>query len=89
MLQSHYGTDLPAQNVILINKLFEKNFEKDLSHYCILKSGTIKNRIEEFCNFHNIEVGNEDTDHISFEALIKKEYRLRKNRQNVYCKIVR
>jgi hypothetical protein len=78
MSQSHFGTDIPPQNVIFINKLFEERFEEDLSKYCLLMDlcqVEIKKALEEFCRLHSIEID----QHITFEALKKKEYRTRKN----------
>lgn len=76
MLQAHFGLDLPPQNIILLNKLFEERFEEDLAKHCRLQEicgVQIKHSMEEFCNLHNIVV---DED-ISEDALKKKEYRTR------------
>lgn len=78
MLQTHYGTDLPPQNIININKLFEERFEGDLSMHCILHNVCgveIKDAIEDFCKLHHILI---DED-VTFEALRKKEWRTREN----------
>jgi hypothetical protein len=84
MLQSHFGTDIPAQNIILINKLFEERFEEDLSKYCSMKGGKIKKSIEDFCTRHQISID----DDITFDALKQKEYRERKKMEKLYCKVV-
>lgn len=78
MLQTHYGLDLPVQNIIHINKLFEERFEEDLCMHTMLHNicGVhIKDAIEDFCKIHHIEI---DED-INYESLRKKEMRTRKN----------
>ena len=78
MLQAHYGTDLPPQNIVSINKLFEERFEGDMCMHALLHSicgVQIKDALEDFCNLHHIII---DED-ISYDALIKKESRTRKN----------
>jgi hypothetical protein len=79
--QSHYPTDLPKQNIILINKLFEERFEEDLAKHCIsydLIKLEIKQAMEDFCFLHQINIGSDSDDDISFDALKKKEYRTRR-----------
>lgn len=81
LTQSHFPYDLPTQNVIKINKLFEERFEEDLSKHCILMNlcnVDIKQAIEDFCSIHGIDIGEDDKSHITFDALKKKEYRTRK-----------
>lgn len=76
--QTHFGTDLPLQNIIYLNKLFEERFEEDLSKYCVLMNTVgieLKDAREDFCKLFNIELEIDMTD----EALKQKEFRFRKN----------
>jgi hypothetical protein len=78
MKQSHFGTDIPQQSIIYINKLFEERFEEDLSKFCAVYNAVgveYKDAREEFCKLYNIEL----EEDITGEALKKKEYRYREN----------
>jgi len=71
-----YGHTLSDQNIIALNKFFENQFEEDLYKACELAriyKVELKKAMEEFCWRHCIEI----EEHISFEALKKKEYRFR------------
>lgn len=73
---SHFGTGLSKENVILINRHFEERFTEELCYFTKLMalSGIeMKNSIEWFCSFYNIEI---DCD-ITSDAVKKKEYRKR------------
>lgn len=72
-----YMIYLTQTNIIYLNKHFEEKFEEDLYRFCLLQTSKGMQRqktIELFCNLHNIEL---DQD-ISLDALIKKEFRQRK-----------
>ena len=84
-----YGHTLRDQNIIGLNKFFENQFEEDLYKACELAriyKVELKKAMEEFCWRHCIEI----EEHISFEALKKKEYRYRmekeKQKQNTLLK---
>lgn len=71
---------LKPGSIICINNLFEERFREDLAKHCEL--ATIyrierKKAIEEFCFRHLINI----EEHISFDALKKKEERFRTRKQ--------
>jgi len=71
-----YKTDLTKENVIYLNKNFEDRFEEDLTRHCYylnLMGVDYKDAVEDFCKEYNIEI---DVD-ISFDCIMKKEYRVR------------
>lgn len=80
--KSRYGTDICEKQTISINKLFEERFEEDVFRYCHtlkLVGVEIKDALEEFCRIYNIEI---DVD-ITYEAIKKKEFRYRKNLEQI------
>lgn len=83
LLASHYGQDLPPQNVINLNRLMQERFEEDLYKHCQVLTLTgidIKDALEDFCRLHDISI----EEDISFESLKKKEYRIRKLYEKKY-----
>jgi len=78
-----YGYDVSMQNTIIINKMFEERFAEDICKHCTLYDTMgfdIKDAIEDFCTVHMVDI---ETD-ISFDALKKKEYRYRKEKQKQF-----
>lgn len=81
------GYDLSDQHTITINKFFETRFTEDIARWCEL--GAIykvefKKNIEDFCHRHKIEIEYD----ITFEAIKKKEYRLREKQKLAEAKAV-
>ncbi len=75
-----FGHSLSNNHIISINKLFEQRFEEDLFKHCNLASIykiDIKKAIEQFCVQHLIVI----EEDISYDALKKKEYRYRKEKE--------
>ncbi len=79
MKQSHFPQDIPVQNILILNKLFEERFEEDLYSYVLFSAASgaeIKAAMESFCMIYNIEI----PEDISYDALKKKEFRHRKEK---------
>lgn len=84
--RSRKGFDVQESHQISLTKLFEEKFEDHLFEYCLAhcSAGKAKNDvIRDFCKRYGIEIGDEDDDHISMDALIKKEYRKKKEIENL------
>jgi hypothetical protein len=73
-----YGFDIDEKKAVFLNKFFESMFEEDLYKYCYVMNLVHierKKAMEEFCLTHGIEP---DED-ITWDNLIKTEYRYRKS----------
>lgn len=73
------NNELSFRQVALINRYFEDRFEEEMCSYVIndvTRGFEKKVSIQNFCIFHNVEL---DTD-ISSDAIVKMEYRFRKNK---------
>lgn len=82
LTKGRYGFDINERHILTLNKFYEAIFEEKLYQFCAMHSigrVEIKDSLEEFCRLHGIEI---DED-ITWEALKKKEYRYRKNLQNI------
>lgn len=87
LLQSHFGKDLPRQNIIYLNKHFENRFEEDLYKHVkgrVRTGGQLKDAMEEFCKDHGIELEYD----ISYESLKKKEQRAREKFQKNFIAVL-
>jgi hypothetical protein len=75
-----FGHTLEEEQIISLNKFFEEQFEERLVEHCslaIIYHVEIKKALEEFCWRHKIEI----EEHITYDALKKKEYRARKEKE--------
>jgi hypothetical protein len=87
LLQTHFGTDLPKQNIIYLNKHFENRFEEDLYKHCKreVKAGKqFKDAMEDFCTEHGISI----EEDITFDSLKKKEQRAREKFQKNFIAVL-
>lgn len=74
------GYDLSDANTITLNKFFETRFTEDLARWCelgMVYKVEFKKNIEDFCHRYKIELEYD----ITFDAIKKKEYRLREKRK--------
>jgi hypothetical protein len=84
LTESHFGTDIPEDNIIFLNKHFENLFEEKLVTFTMslgMANVNVKTALELFCKMHNIEI---DVD-ITYDALKQKHYRGRKKSKKLYC----
>ncbi|RYD85577.1 MAG: hypothetical protein EOP84_02050 [Verrucomicrobiaceae bacterium] len=68
--------------VILINRFFEQKFKEEMFHVVERASWlqiSKKYSIQSFANNHGIEIGEEETDDITYEALKQMEHRFRED----------
>ncbi len=78
LTNKRFMTDLPAENIVALNKHFENRFVEDLARYTLtmqLLDVPIQESTEDFCTRHGIEI----EEHIGLEAIWKKEQRARLN----------
>ena len=76
IMRREYALNISDLHIITLNKLFEEKFELDFHNFClmyVLHGKQIKIAIEDFCTANKIEID----QHISYDALKKKEYRYR------------
>lgn len=76
-------------NMINLNKHFENRFEEDLVKFCIpltVAGLEIKKSIELFCKIHDVKIGEESDDDITFDSILQKHKRKRKKLHKIYCK---
>lgn len=76
------GFDLTDQHTITVNKFFETRFTEDLVRWCelgLVYKVEFKKNIEDFCHRHKIELEYD----ISYDAMKKKEYRLRERKKTL------
>ncbi len=76
LVNKKFMTDLPPQNIILLNKHFENRFVEDLVRYTLtmqLLDVPIQDATADFCTRHGIEID----EHIGLDAVFKKEQRAR------------
>jgi hypothetical protein len=78
------------QNTLSLNRLFESHFcEKlfDWVSYGIIYQVELKKNIQEFCWRHKISIGNDYDDDISIDAIIRKERRYRRKKEQHQAKL--
>lgn len=76
LLNKKFMTDMPAENIIHLNKHFENRFVEDLARYTLtmqLMDVPIQDATDDFCRRHGIEI----EEHIGMDAIFKKEQRAR------------
>jgi hypothetical protein len=84
--RSRKGFDVEESHQISIMKLFEEKFEDHLYEYCLAHCSAGKQKsevIREFCNRYGIKIGEEADDHVTMDALVKKEYRKKKEIEKI------